>query len=93
MKGNVVIVELFDNYFVEVDELNHTLKQRYIGKDKDKNDKEAERIIGYFNNMKQCVEKLARLNVLDENDGKHISIKEYAESAENAFLKVKDLDL
>lgn len=93
MKGNVVIVELFDNYFVEVDELNHTLKQRYIGKDKDKNDKEAERIIGYFNNMKQCVEKLARLNVLDENDGKHISIKEYAESAEKAFLKVKDLDL
>lgn len=28
-------VELQDGYFVEIDSLNHTLRQRYAGQDKD----------------------------------------------------------
>lgn len=30
-----VTIELVDGYFIEVDELNHTLKQRYQGETKD----------------------------------------------------------
>lgn len=30
-----VTIELIDGYFIEVDELNHTLKQRYQGETKD----------------------------------------------------------
>lgn len=85
-----VTIELINDYFIEVDELNHTLKQRYIGEDKDGNPKEnCERTIGYFPNVKACVERIVRLIPLDENDGAVFSLREYAESAEKAFKKVE----
>ena len=34
-------VEMQDGYFVEIDSLNHTLRQRYAGQDKDGNEKET----------------------------------------------------
>ena len=85
-----VTIEIVNDYFVEVDELNHTLKQRYIGEDKDGNPKEAERIIGYFSNVQECVERVVRLITLDENNGAVISLRDYAEAAEKAFKKVEE---
>lgn len=86
-----VEIELINDYFIEVDELNHTLKKRYIGKDKDGAEKEAEKVVGYFPDAKSCVERLVRLIPLEENDGAVISMREYAEMAEKAFNKVKEL--
>lgn len=86
-----VTIELIDDYFIEVDEMNHTLKKRYSGKDKNGSDKEAEKVIGYFPDTKSCVERIVRLIPLDENDGEVISMREYAEKAEMAFNKVKEL--
>ena len=37
-----VTIELINGYFIEVDELNHTLKQRYQGETKDGEKKPAE---------------------------------------------------
>ena len=85
-----VTVELINDYFIEVDELNHTLKQRYVGEDKKGNKKYAERIIGYYPNVKSCLERVVRLIPLDENDSAVISLSEYAEAAEKAFKKVSD---
>lgn len=51
-------VEMQDGYFVEIDSLNHTLRQRYAGQDKDGNEKESVRTIGYFGDMKQCIKAL-----------------------------------
>lgn len=93
MKNNTVIVELMNDYFVEIDEYNHTLKKRYMGKDKNGNEQEYEKVIGYFNNIKQCVERMTRLLTLEELDGNVVKIKEYAEAAEKAFQAVKKLDL
>lgn len=84
----IVTIELIDGYFIEVDELNHTLKQRYIGETKEGEKKPAERIIGYFPNVRACVERIVRLIPLDENDGKVISMREYAKAAEKAFKRV-----
>ena len=84
-------IELLDDYFIDVDELNHTLKKRYVGEDKKGNKKDAEKIIGYFADTKACVERIVRLIPLDENDGAVISLREYAEMAEKAFQKVKEL--
>ena len=84
-------IELLDDYFIDVDELNHTLKKRYVGEDKKGNKKDAEKTIGYFPDTKACVERIVRLIPLDENDGAVISLREYAEMAENAFQKVKEL--
>lgn len=88
-----VTIELIDGYFIEVDELNHTLKQRYQGETRDGEKKDAERIIGYFSNVKGCVERIVRLIPLDENDGKVISMREYADTIEKAFKRVSELKL
>lgn len=85
-----VKIELINDYYIEVDELNHTLKQRYVGEDKEGNPKDSERTIGYFPDVQACVERLFRLVVFDETDKAVISLKEYAECAERAFLKIKE---
>lgn len=45
-------IELLEGYFVEADELNHTLKHKKTVLDKETGkEKEVERIIGYFPNV------------------------------------------
>lgn len=86
----LVKIELINDYYIEVDELNHTLKQRYIGKDREGFEKECERIIGYFPDVQACLERLFKLVVLDEKDKTVISLKEYAERVEKAFMRIKE---
>ena len=84
-------IELIKDYFIEVDELNHTLKKKYMGTDKKTGEKKpAEKIIGYYKNPQDCLERIVRLIPLDENDGAVISLREYAEQAEKAFKKVEE---
>ena len=84
-------IELINDYFIEVDELNHTLKKRYMGTDKKTGEKKpAEKIIGYYKNPQDCLERIVRLIPLDENDGAVISLREYAEQAEKAFKRVEE---
>lgn len=84
-------IELINDYFIEVDEMNHTLKQRYTGEDKEGNKKEGcERTIGYFKTVQDCVERLIRLVALDETDKTVISLREYAECAEKAFKRIEE---
>lgn len=85
------IIELIEDYFIEADELNHTLKKRYMGTDKKTGEKKpTEKIIGYYKNVQDCVERLVRLICLDETQGTIISLREYAEQAEKAFKKVEE---
>lgn len=89
--GNMTIVELINDYFIEIDTYNHTLKKRYIGKDKKtEEEKECEKTIGYYRDIQECVEALVRVIPLDENNDATISLREYAESAEKAFKKVEE---
>ena len=88
-----VTIELINGYFIEVDELNHTLKQRYQGETKDGEKKSAERIIGYYPSVRACVERIVKLIPLDENDGKVISMREYVDEVEKAFKRVSELNL
>ena len=89
MRG--LTIELINDYFIEVDELNHTLKKRYMGKDKKTGEKKpAEKIIGYYKTVQDCLERIVRLIPLDENDGAVISMREYAKQAEKAFKKVEE---
>ena len=50
-------IKLDREFYIEVDSLNHTLKQKYSGETRDGAKKEAERVIGYFPDVEQCVEK------------------------------------
>lgn len=87
---NVLTIELTAGYFVEQDELNCTLKKRYLGTDKKTGEKKpAEKTIGHYKNVQDCLERIVRLIPLDENDGAVISMREYAEQAEKAFKRVE----
>lgn len=67
-----VKIELINDYYIEVDELNHTLKQRYMGKNKDGVEKECERIIGYFPDVR-IYNKMDFVDV--DKNGKPIRLK------------------
>ena len=71
-----------------MDDLNSTLKQRYIGKTKDGNDKEVEKIIGYFNKPTDALERFVRLNRLDVMEGMELSLDEYVEALKKADREV-----
>ena len=81
-------IELKNGYFIEVDDLNSTLKQRYIGKTKNGEDKECEKIIGYFNKPIDALERFVRLNRLDAMEGMKLSLDEYVEALKKADREV-----
>ena len=86
-----VRIELVNGYYIEVDELNHTLKQRYTGKTKEGEDKDSDRTIGYFSSVKGCVERVCKLIPMDENDGAVISMREYAEEIQKAVERIAEV--
>lgn len=75
-------VELKGGYFVEIDPMNYTLKQRYTATGKDGEKKEAEKVCGYFGNMKSAVGKYIKLVQLDVMDGETLSLREYVKTIE-----------
>ena len=62
--------------------MNYTLKQRYAGKNKAGEKMEAEKICGYFGNMKTAIEKYIKLVQLDVMDGEALSLREYVKTIE-----------
>ena len=88
-----VTVELLEGFFIEVDELNHTLRQKGVKEQEDGTKKEVIKTIGYFSNVKACVERALRLICLGKNEDAVISLREYAERAESAFKRVEELEL
>jgi hypothetical protein len=71
-------INLTNGYLIEVDDLNYTLKQRYIGEDKDGNPKEAERVCGYFGkDLDSAVRKYLRLNQNALMDQEAMEMEEY----------------
>lgn len=70
-------IKLDKEFYIDIDDLNHTLKQKYMRKSKDGEEKEAERVIGYFSSVEACVEKYidARQKLLTAD--KTASLREY----------------
>ena len=83
-------VELQDGYFVEIDSLNHTLRQRYAGQDKDGNE-ESVRTIGYFGDMKQCIKALLDRYPSELSEKAQISFSEYLELLDKAYTRSEQL--
>lgn len=85
---NVTEVNLIDGYFLEIDQLNFTLKQRYIGKTKEGAHKEAVRTIGYYGDMEHCIETLFKLEQANITKGQELSIRGYASMVEQSNKRV-----
>lgn len=83
-------VNLMDGYFVDIDQLNYTLKQEREGRSKDGEPKVSERIIGYFSNMSQCVERVCREHEATLSAEASISLQEYVCAVERSNRAVVD---
>lgn len=88
-------IELINDYYIEVDPLNYTLKQRFEGKDKAGNPKTSERIIGYYGTVEHAVEEMIKnhcQNVTKDFDG---DLKHYAEIVDSvgkrAIIELRDV--
>ena len=75
-----MIVNLVNGYFTEIDEMNITLKQKYTYKDKQGNQKETERVIGYFTTMEGAIKRFLNHNQIDLLSDTAMKMEEYIKS-------------
>lgn len=75
-------INLNNEYYIEIDEFNHTLKKRYTGKTKDGVEKETEKVIGYYGNLKSAVEGFIKRNQLDSMAYTSLNMREYVKMVE-----------
>lgn len=88
----VLSVELMNGYFVEIDPLNHTLKKRYIGQDKNGISKPSEKVIGYYGNMEQAVKGFVKHNQLDDLGDIRVDFFKYVKLIDEANMRaVKEI--
>lgn len=75
-------IELINGYYIEIDDLNHTLKQRYIGIAKDGSQKEAVKTIGYYNTIRTTIDAFIKHNQIDCMAHTAVELKEYVKRIE-----------
>ncbi len=83
-------IKLDQEFYIEVDSLNHTLKQKYKGETRGGGEKEAEKVIGYYPDVEQSVERYLeeRQNLVSPD--KAMTMREYVnlvKKSNNAAVK------
>ena len=90
---DMAVIELKNGYFIEVDQLNYTLKQKYQGKTRDGELKESEKICGYFGKIRKAIDKYIELTQLDVLGEEAVSLEQYVETVERSnTLAVQGLE-
>ena len=80
-----MIINLTNGYRMEIDDMNIALKQKYTYKDKDENEKETERTLGYFNpanGMEVAIKRYLIHNQIDLQSREAMEMSEYVKSIE-----------
>lgn len=73
-------ITLKNGYYIEIDPLNYTLRQKYTGETKSGEKKEAFRTLGHFGNIEIAIRKYIELSQMDVLDGERLKLEEYVES-------------
>lgn len=84
------VIELCNGYFIDVDPLNYTLKQKYPGSTSDGKAREGIRTIGYYPNLVSALKRFSELMRLEELGDRSYSLFGYLEAVEKADKKVMD---
>lgn len=72
-------ITLINGYYIEVEERNYILKQKYEGKSKDGEPKEAERTFGYYGKLETAIEEFLKQNQGDCGADVAMDMEEYAQ--------------
>lgn len=69
---------LINGYYIETDNRNFTLKQKYIGTRKDGTKKESVKIISHCGSMEQALDLFLRINQVPKEAKMAVDLMEYA---------------
>ena len=72
-------ITLTNGYYIDVDERNYTLKQKYEGKTKEDELKVLERTCGYFGELDHAIAEFLKANQLDHGSELAMDMEEYAQ--------------
>ena len=71
------IVKLNHGYYIEIDQLNYTLRQQYIGQKRSGEEKEAVRTYGYYGDIQVALRRYLELVQIDKLSNGAYTIDEY----------------
>lgn len=77
-------ITLISGYYIETDNRNYTLKQKYIGKRKDGTKKESVKIISHCGSLEQALETFLRMNQIPHDSKLSVDLMEYANLVERS---------
>ena len=77
-------INLINGYYIETDNRNFTLKQKYIGKRKDGTKKESVKIISHCGSLEQALETFLRLNQIPQDSKLAVDLMEYVNLVERS---------
>ena len=77
-------INLINGFYIETDNRNFTLKQKYIGTRKDGTKKESVKIISHCGSLEQALETFLRLNQIPHDSKLAVDLMEYANYIEQS---------
>ena len=77
-------INLINGFYIETDNRNFTLKQKYIGKRKDGTKKESVKIISHCGSVEQALEAFLKLYQIDRGARFAVDLMSYASLVEQS---------
>ena len=77
-------INLINGFYVETDNRNFTLKQKYIGTRKDGTKKESVKIISHCGSMEQALDLFLRINQVPKEAKLAVDLMAYADFIEQS---------
>ena len=77
-------INLINGFYIETDNRNFTLKQKYIGKRKDGTKKESVKIISHCGSLEQALEAFLKLYQIDRGARFAVDLMAYASLVEQS---------
>ena len=77
-------INLINGFYIETDNRNYTLKQKYIGTRKDGTKKESVKIISHCGSLEQALETFLRLNQIPQDSKLAVDLMEYVNLVERS---------
>lgn len=72
-------INLINGFYIDTDNRNFTLKQKYIGTRKDGTKKEAVKIHGHYGSLEQALEAFLKLYQMDRGARFSVDLMSYAD--------------
>ena len=77
-------INLINGFYIETDNRNFTLKQKYIGTRKDGTKKEAVKIISHCGSLEQALDLFLRINQVPKEAKMAVDLMSYADFIEQS---------